>query len=253
MKKKSLYKFLIIYLTIISCKMDKNILTIGHRGAAGYVTENTLESIEKAINLGIDAVEIDVFLCKSGELVVFHDRNLDRLTNAVGPIEAIDLDSIKKIEVLGGFKIPTLNEVLNLIEGKIILNIELKGSHTAISTNQLLITYFKEKKIHPTKILISSFDWNELEIFYNLNKEVPLAVLTSDDPINAIPFAKKIKAIAINVDYELLNFSNVKKIHSENLKIYAWTVNKKNEIKELIDLGVDGIISDFPDRIQFFK
>ena len=77
--------------------------------------------------MGVDGIEIDVFLCKSGELVVFHDKKLDRLTNVKGYIENLEYDSIKKISVKGEYKIPTLNEVVELIDRKAILNIELKG------------------------------------------------------------------------------------------------------------------------------
>ena len=81
--------------------------------------------------MGVDGIEIDIFVCKSGELVVFHDKKLDRLTNSHGYIESLEYDSIRKISVLGEHKIPTLNEVLELIDGKVFLNIELKGSGTA--------------------------------------------------------------------------------------------------------------------------
>ena len=119
----------------LQCSSKNDPLIIGHRGAKGHVAENTLPSIAKAIELGVDGIEVDVFLCKSGELVVFHDKKLDRLTNAKGYIESLEYDSIKKISVLGKYKIPTLDEVLELIGGKAFLNIELKGSGTAEPTH----------------------------------------------------------------------------------------------------------------------
>ena len=109
-----------------SCN-NKEILNIGHRGARGHIAENTLESIQKAIDLNVDGVEIDVFRCASGEIVVFHDKELSRLTNSNGFIEDITLDSLNHILVEGKYKIPTLEEVLELINGDILLNVELKG------------------------------------------------------------------------------------------------------------------------------
>tara|TARA_B100001175_G_scaffold316462_1_gene330473 strand:- start:1347 stop:2060 length:714 start_codon:yes stop_codon:yes gene_type:complete len=235
---------------VISC-IDKSFpLIIGHRGAMGYVAENTIPSIEKAIELGVDGIEIDIFKCASGELVVFHDVMLDKLTDLTGKIEEKSLDSLKKAKVLGAYQIPTLNEVMNLIDGRLILNIELKGSETAIPTNDLLRDYFKKSSWNPSKIIISSFKWDELNLFYNLNKEVPIAVLTDGDPLAALPFARKVKAYAINPKYSLLTKRNSKIIKDEGIKLFPWTVNELDDIKFMISLGVDGIITNFPDRVS---
>ena len=245
-----LFFLIYIFLFVISC-IDKSFpLVIGHRGAMGYVAENTIPSIEKAIELGVDGIEIDIFKCASGELVVFHDVMLDKLTDLTGKIEEKSLDSLKKAKVLGAYQIPTLNEVMNLIDGRLILNIELKGSETAIPTNDLLRDYFKKSSWNPSKIIISSFKWDELNLFYNLNKEVPIAVLTDGDPLAALPFARKVKAYAINPKYSLLTKTNSKIIKDEGIKLFPWTVNELDDIKFMISLGVDGIITNFPDRVS---
>ena len=245
-----LFFLIFIFLFVISC-IDKSFpLVIGHRGAMGYVAENTIPSIEKAIELGVDGIEIDIFKCASGELVVFHDVMLDKLTDLTGKIQEKSLDSLKKAKVLGAYEIPTLNEVMNLIDGRLILNIELKGSETAIPTNDLLRDYFKKSSWNPSKIIISSFKWDELNLFYNLNKEVPIAVLTDGDPLAALPFAKKVKAYAINPKYSLLTKTNSKIIKDEGIKLFPWTVNELDDIKFMISLRVDGIITNFPDRVS---
>ena len=234
---------------MISCTSDPNQLVIGHRGARGHLAENTLPSIAKAIELGVEGVEIDVFKCASGELVVFHDKTLEKLTNATGYIEQLSLDSIQKSEVLNGFTIPTLEEVLDLIDGRVFLNIELKGTQTALLTHELIQTYFEKDTWDPSKIIISSFDWEELKVFYSVNTEVAIAILTEDDPLDAIPISKQLKATAINPEHLSLNKSNVSKIKKEGLKIYTWTVNDLEDITAVMNLGVDGIITDFPERI----
>ena len=236
-------------LMISSCTPSKNLLVIGHRGARGHLAENTLPSIAKALELGVDGIEIDVFRCASEELVVFHDQTLEKLTNATGYIEQLDLDSIRNIEVLNGFTIPTLEEVLNLINGRVMLNIELKGSQTAILTDQMLQTFFEKETWSAEKILISSFDWEELKLFYEVNQKVPIAILTEDDPLDALPIAKELNAVAINPNYKSLNKENLTKIHKKGLKIYPWTVNQPEEISALLALGVDGIITDFPELV----
>ena len=239
-------------LSISNCADSYSPLIIGHRGARGHVAENTLPSMQKALDLGVDGVEIDIFKCASGELVVFHDTTLDALTDTQGYIEQFSLNSLRKVNVLGGYQIPTLKEVLDLIDGKIFLNIELKGGQTALLTHKLLQDYFKkpESTWSPDKILISSFNWEELKQFYKVNSEIPIAILTEDDPLDAIPIGKQLKAVAINPDYKTLNQSIVQKLKQEGFAVYPWTVNESEVIEEMKKLRVDGIITDYPERIS---
>tara|TARA_B100000963_G_scaffold61870_2_gene49890 strand:- start:3209 stop:4045 length:837 start_codon:yes stop_codon:yes gene_type:complete len=249
--EKIKFIFVIIFFIMnLQCTSKKVPLIIGHRGAKGHITENTLPSIEKALEMGVDGIEIDVFLCKSGELVVFHDKKLDRLTNVKGYIENLEYDSIKKISVEGVYKIPTLNEVVELIDRKAFLNIELKGSGTAEPTHKLLTTILKQKKWMADQFIISSFNWDELEIFYKLNQKVSIAILTGSDPLNAIPVAKKLNAVAINPNFRALNLKNVKKIHNEGYKVFPYTINNPRDIEEILNMKVDGIITDFPERVK---
>ena len=234
----------------MSCKNTSKPLVFGHRGAKGHAAENTLSSIQKAIELGVDGIEVDVFRCGSGELVVFHDRSVEKLTNGIGFIEQMSLNSIKKLNVLDQGKIPTLNEVLDLIDGQVILNIELKGSNTSFLTHQLLNSYFKSSNWKPEKIIISSIDWDELRAFYQLNKEIKIAILTEDDPVDAIPIAKELNAFSINPNHILLTKLNAAKIKSENISIYPWTVNEILDINKMKKIGVDGIITDYPEKVN---
>jgi glycerophosphoryl diester phosphodiesterase len=244
-------RLIIMSILVSSCVTKNNdLLVIGHRGARGHVAENTLASIEKAMELRVDGVEIDVFRCATGELVVFHDKTLEKLTDGVGYIEQMTLDSIKQFRVLGKEPIPTLNEVMDLIDGKIQLNIELKGTQTAILTSELLVLYFKESNWKPEDIFISSFDWNELDVFYQVNKEVAIAVLTEDNPLDAIPIGQRLSAFAINPNFKSLTQKNIKKIQDAGFKVYPWTVNEPEDIKKMIKIGVDAVITDYPERIR---
>mgnify|MGYP003319904379 CR=1 FL=1 len=175
--KKLLSSFLLFIFLFSSCNTTSDIIVIGHRGAMGHALENTIESVKKAINLKVDGIEIDVFKSKTGELIVYHDPSLGRLSNSTAFIEQISLDSIKKVELIGGLSIPTLNEVLDIIPEKIFLNIELKGENTAYETNKIIIKYLTESNLTPSKFIISSFRWDELKKFRNINKDVPIAIL----------------------------------------------------------------------------
>jgi len=237
-------------ITVLSCNKNTKVMIIGHRGAMGHIAENTIPSIKKAMELGVDGIEIDVFRCKTGELVVFHDEKLDRLTNSSGFIESLELDSIKKILVLDKYRIPTLEEVLQLIDGQVKLNIELKGYETASPTNHLINQYINKGGWTDDKFIISSFKWDELEKFRSINKIVSIAILTEFDPIEAIPIAKKLDALAINPNYKSLNEDNINEIHANGFKIFSYTINEFSDIKRMIELGVDAIITDYPERVN---
>lgn len=247
---KHFISFVMASLSLLSCSNDYQPLIIGHRGAKGHVAENTLPSISKAMELGVNGIEIDVFLCQSGELVVFHDSTLEKLTDGSGYIETLTLDSIQKINVLGDYKIPTLNQVLDLINGQVFLNIELKGSGTAQPTHQLLTSTLKEGRWKADQFIISSFKWEELKHFRQLNEEIPIAILTNADPLDALPIAQTVQAQAINPNFRALNESNVKKIQQAGYQIFPYTINETEDIKKMISLRVDGIITDFPERIS---
>ena len=231
--------------------MNMDILRIGHRGSKGYVAENTLESIKHAILLGVDGIEIDIFKCLSGELVLSHENDLKRLTGKSGQLEKLTLGELKKFLVVGKYKIPTLTDVLKTIETPLFVNIELKGLNTAQATSKIITNLSKSTSWRLENFIISSFNWNELEQFRSIDKNTPVGVLLSNSmSINeAIEFGKKINAQAIHPNFKLLNEKTVKKIKNNGFKIYTWTVNSKDDINYMKKLKVDGIISDFPDKI----
>ncbi len=228
--------------------MNHDMLVIGHRGAMGHETENTLASIQKAMDLGVDMIEIDVFRVKSGEIVVFHDERLERLSNAGGLIEDYSMFELRKVILDGNHKIPMLQDVLKLIDHKVRLNIELKGANTSDRVNFIIEYYIKEKGWKLEDFLISSFNWEELESMRSYNPEIAIAVLTEEDPVQAIPTAKKLGAIAINPFYKTLNADTVNALHDEGFKVYTWTVNELQDIESMRSMKVDGIFTNYPER-----
>ena len=233
-----------------SCS-NHNTLSIGHRGAKGYIAENTYESISKAIELGVDGIEIDVFKCASGELVLFHDKNLKELTGESGLIENLTIKELEQFLVQGKYKIPTLKDVLTRIEKPLFVNIELKGLNTAQATSKIIADISRSTSWSLEHFIVSSFNWDELELFRSIDKNTSVGVLVSKSmSINeAIEFGKKINAQAIHPNFKLLNDKAVKKIKNNGFKIYTWTVNNEDDINFMKKLKVDGIISDYPDRI----
>ena len=244
---------LLTFITFLgSCLSNKDLIVVGHRGAMGHALENTIESVKKAIELNVDGIEIDVFKSKTGELVVYHDPFLSRLSNSNAFIEQISLDSIKKIELIGGYFIPTLKEIVDIIPEKIFLNIELKGEDTAFQTNKIIINYLNTYNFPVSKFIISSFRWDELKKIRSFNKDIPIAILVDslykiDD---AIKLAKQINAVALNPNNEFITKEIVNKIQSKNIKVYPYTINTPRNIRRMRSMGVDAIITDYPERIK---
>tara|TARA_S200000501_G_scaffold19121_1_gene17060 strand:- start:144 stop:833 length:690 start_codon:yes stop_codon:yes gene_type:complete len=228
-----------------------SVLRIGHRGSKGYVAENTLESINNAISLGVNGIEIDIFKCLSGELVLSHENNLKRLTGKSGQLEKLTLSDLKDFLVAGKYKIPTLNDVLIKIESPLFVNIELKGSDTAGATSKIVADFSRKTSWTLDHFIVSSSNWNELEKFRSIDNNTPVGVLVNKSiSINeAIEFGKKINAQAIHPHYQLLDEITVKKIKNNGFKTYTWTVNNADDINFMKKIKVDGIISDYPDRI----
>ncbi len=223
-------------------------LKIGHRGVKGHASENTIESIKKAFELGVDGVEIDVHRCASGQLVVIHDYTLDRMTNGTGEVSKHTLKELKEFIVKGHCQIPTLSEVLTFINNKCLLNIELKGHDTAEEASRM-ITFFIDKKGWDYKnIIVSSFQRGLLQTVHDKNPKIPLGVLVDTNLDEAVAFAKSINAVSIHPDYTMLTEEIVENL-KQDFKVFTYGANNLRPIKRIMSYGVDGIISDFPNRI----
>lgn len=224
-------------------------LNIGHRGARKLAPENTLESFQKALDLKVDGVELDVHLTADGELVVFHDKKLKRMTNGKGKLSNHSLSDLKKLKIYKTYEIPTLREVLDLIDRRCLVNIELKGKNTAVATVKLIQEYINAYKWEYDDFIVSSFDYQMLHDVVNLDSNIQIAVLSKNDIYFTIEVAKNLNAKYINAHWCRLNSDVLKYMQDLGFKVIAWTVNKPKYIKILKYLNIDGIITDFPDRI----
>lgn len=222
---------------------------IGHRGAKGYIAENTLESFQKALDLGVDGIELDVHVCASGELVVFHDFTVDRMTNGSGEIHKLTLTELKKLKIADAFEIPTLEEVFDLINRKCWINVELKGHETAAPTCKLIEKYISEKNWTHEDFIVSSFQKEELDRTRAHNTEIRLATLSQASVEQALEWADELSAYAIHPHFSLLTDDNIHEAKKKGYKINVWTVNHYEDIQRLEAHIIDGIISDFPDRL----
>lgn len=222
---------------------------IAHRGASGYEPENTLIAFQKALDLNVDGIELDVHLSLDGKLVVIHDETIDRTFNGKGLVNEFTLEELKSFHGDKNQKIPTLIEVFDLIDKRFCINIELKGIGTTKPVLELVNEYVSEKNWKWNDFIISSFDWKMLEETRNLNPKIRIGVLTEESIGDALAFAKKINAFSINPDYQLLSKENVVFMQENGFEVLAWTVNTEEAIQKMKLFKVNGIISNFPDKI----
>lgn len=218
-------------------------LKIGHRGAKGHAPENTIASFQKAFDLGCHAIEFDVQLCQSGEVVVIHDYTINRTTTATGFVKNIPFVELQQ------YNIPTLEQVLDFVDNRFMVNIELKSNDCVEKVIKIVHFYISTKKWTSDNFLISSFNWPDLMVVSASMPKIKTAVLTEKSFANALHFAKKINAFAVHAHHALITPQAIYQAHQSDIKICAFTVNDPEIIMQLKQLSIDGIISDFPDRI----
>jgi glycerophosphoryl diester phosphodiesterase len=189
-----------------------------------------------------------VFKIASGELVVFHDDEVDKLTDGSGPIEAKNLEEVKALTLEGGHRIPTLIEVLDTLDKRTSLNIELKGSNTADDSVRIVRAYIAQQGYTSDQFVFSSFKWEELDRVRELEEQFDIAVLTGEDPLDALSKAQELNAIAINPWYKRVTAENVQAIHEAGFKVFTYTVNEPEDIALMREYKVDGIFCNYPDR-----
>jgi glycerophosphoryl diester phosphodiesterase len=224
-------------------------LKIGHRGAKGHAPENTLISFRKAIELDVDGIELDVHLTSDLQLICIHDDTLNRTTSGTGLINSFTLSELKALRIDNLHEIPTLEEVLDLIDKKIFINIELKGKNTAKPVVDVIESYLNRGNWNYNHFLVSSFDWNALQEVRSLNPNIAVGVLTQTDLGLAIGFADFIQAKSIHPYFHLLTKENTALMQQKRFQVFPWTVNELEDIQKIKSFQVEGIISDFPDRL----
>jgi glycerophosphoryl diester phosphodiesterase len=227
----------------------KTILKIAHRGAKGYEPENTLASFQKALDMQVDGIELDVHLSSDGHLVVLHDETIDKTTNGKGLVNSFSLQKLKSFRIENEHQIPTLAEVFDLVNQQCFINIELKSFESADAVVALIEFYVSEKNWNYTSFLVSSFDWNALQQLAFLNNQIPIGVLAELNLDLAQAFAKFIQARSIHPHFHLLTKDNTAQLQQKGFEVFPWTINEEEDIQKIKTFNVNGIITDFPNRI----
>lgn len=225
---------------------DRDFLVFGHRGAAGLEPENTLRSFLRASALGVDAVELDVRL-KNGRLLVCHDDTVNRCTNGSGSIKALNLEHIRSLDAGKGEKIPFLEEVFQILPKSVAINIEIKTTRMIEKTVLAIVEVIA--RFPDVPVLVSSFQHEVLVSFRRYDKKTRVAPLYHKNSGDMLVTAKNLDAWSLNISRKIVSQELVEKIRCSGHKIYVWTVNMPEEAKRFENWGVDGVITDFPDRL----
>ncbi len=236
----------------------RSFTVLGHRGAKGYAPENTLSSFVKAIELGATMAELDVHLSRDRQLVVMHDAKVDRTTNGSGAIRDLTVAELKRLDAggwfgpqFGGAKVPVLQEVIEATRERILLNIEVK--HDAENRlydglSELLAESLVTNAV-VDKVVISSFDAPYLRELRRLLPGAHLALLYSKPIADPCQLALDEGWEALHPNQRLVERELTERAHAAGLLVRGWNPNEVADMVVLIEKGVDGIGTDYPDRL----
>jgi glycerophosphoryl diester phosphodiesterase len=228
--------------------MVNKFLCFAHRGASGHEPENTLLAVEKAIALGADWVEVDVYAV-DGELIVIHDERLERTTNGAGYVMEKTFQYLRSLDAGKEQRIPTLQELFDLVDRKIGVNVELKGPDTAALTVSLIDRYIKGRGWDNDQFIVSSFNQRELGKLQRLMPQIRVGVILGGMHRRYSQFARKHAVYSVHPRMDLVTAGFVERAHRRGLKVFVYTVNDPGDMMRLETMGVDGIFTDFPERI----
>jgi glycerophosphoryl diester phosphodiesterase len=226
-------------------------LVIAHRGASGYRPENTLPAYELAVEQGADMIEVDLHRTRDGGIVVTHDEALAGLGGR-GEIAGASLAEVRALDAGGGARVPTLDELLDGFGARIPLNLELKRATAADYPGlEAAALAALEARDLLAGTLFSSFYDPVLRRLRALSPAARLGLLVSRRyPERALERARALGAEALHPERPLVTRELVAAAHGEGLSVYVFTVDEPDEMRRLLELGVDGLFTNFPDRMR---
>jgi glycerophosphoryl diester phosphodiesterase len=231
---------------------EGHVLNIAHRGASGRFPENTLKAFGAAIDAGAQMCELDVQLTRDGALVVVHDETVERTTDGRGAVRSMTLEELKRLDAgvrfdpeFKGERIPTLEEVMALADRRCELNIEIKSAGIELKVCELIVKYGAL-----ATAMVSNFDWDALAVVRHFEPRVRVGLLASQWPARMVGAAFDLKAESINPRADMVTEDLCIAAHERSLNVYAWTVDEPAEMRRLIAFGVDGIMTNFPERLR---
>jgi glycerophosphoryl diester phosphodiesterase len=234
----------------------KPLLCIAHRGGPQFthstLPENSLAAIARSLELGVYAVEIDIFQVE-GELFVTHDRRLGRVVSGEGIITEQPLHYLREQRLGNGESIPTLQQVLELVGDKTLLNIEIKGANSVPTLKRVLDDYVQSQQGNYEQYLISSFDHQQLYQCKQQLPEVKRGVLIEGIPLDYAACCEALQAYSFNTHLSFITPELIRDAQVRGLKNWVYTVNHEDDWQLMQALGVDAVFTDKPDKLLYFN
>jgi len=225
--------------------MRRNVLRIGHRGAAGHAPENTLAAVAAGLALGVDLIEFDVQRTRDGALVVMHDKRVDRTTDGSGIVGELTLAEVRALDAGGGQRVPTLGEVLSTVSGRAGVMVEIITPGIAADVAAALREWRFDGPV-----LYASFLHSELLAVRNEDPGAPTLALLEGVPVAGARFALDARATHAGLSFESATSEFIAALQQAGLQVFLYTLNDPRDIELALARGADGIISDFPDRVR---
>ncbi len=220
---------------------------VGHRGAAGVHPENTIRGFRYAIDLGLDYVECDVHLTCDHHIAVMHDATISRTTNGVGAIRDLTLDTIRQLDAGEGEQVPTLDEVLDVVKGKVRLLCELKGEDVEQAAIDAVCARGMENDV-----TFTSFQIERIEKVKRINSNLRIGAILPNPTEDDIKHASDIGGLGVGVRFQNVCYRVVEQAHNCSLEIRAWNPDISKEQQTMIALGVDGVCTNRPDILMAY-
>ncbi len=226
---------------------------IGHRGAGGNLPENTLISMRRALELNLDGFEFDIQLSKDNIPVVIHDDTLERTTNGKGLVSDFTFAELQKLDAGGigfpGEKIPSLMDVIELIDNKCRLFIELKAENSEKPVAEIITHAVNNLGWDYEHFYICSFNHNQIKFISGLIPQIKTCALLVGIPVSLAQIAAEAGAWSLNPAIDHVTREFIDDAHKRGLKVLAWTADSPEQIERANALGIDGLFSNFPDRL----
>lgn len=231
--------------------MQKNqpITVIAHRGGPGEQAqkENSLSAIKRSLEMPVAAIEVDVWQV-DGQLIVFHDRRLNRFTNSDKHLQECSYHELRQLAQKNGFDIPTLAQVIDAVAGRALLNIEIKGPDCGLAVCQLIDSYVKNGTRCLSDFVISSFDQLQLKACLEQFPDIKRGLIICGIPLDLARQAQTLECDFLGLSVSFIHRDLIEDCHRRNIEAWVYTVNHPADIHWLIELGADGIFTDYPDR-----
>jgi glycerophosphoryl diester phosphodiesterase len=231
---------------------------IAHRGFSGAAPENTLASVRAAIEVQADMVEIDVTLTADGRIVVIHDSTLDRTTSGSGEVSQFTLAELQQLDAgswfdarFAGERIPTLEEVFTEVDGRILLNVEIKSEAVSRGVVDKVASAIRETGMID-QVVISSFSPTALEEMHSLAPKIRTAVLYNTDfhqGRDAVEIVTGLGASVFNIKRQRLTRKMSRRCREHGIPVGIYTVNEPRRMRRLVNKGISAIFTDHPDRL----